>query len=425
MLEENLKGWAMIKYQEAISLIDQVSLKLGNETISILDSINRVCAKDILSPSRNPSSNNTAFDGFAVIAKETKGLSLKKNKKFKILKTIAAGNDPKINNYEKNSTVEIMTGGLVPKPFDSIIPVETVKYFPSKKKPTHIVVDEEIKKFSYIRFEGEDYNLKDVVVRKGEMIQPKHIMALTTLGINEIQVKKWPKIIFFGTGNEIVDYKHKNIAPWEVRNSNNHYFTSYAKYLHFQVIDGGVIKDDEPYKLKKALKKSLGSDIGIFVTSGAISAGKFDFIPKLIKKFGFNTYFKGVAIKPGRPIMMSKFKRKGKLFFGLPGNPISCAAGFRFFIYPLILNSLGMPKEKRFKAKLTNQYSKKENFTHFARCFMTTNSQGLIEIKVLHGQQSNRIKSFVQSNCWGIFPDGKKQFKQGDLIEWVPLIPSS
>ena len=56
---------------------------------------------------------------------------------------------------------------------------------------------------------------------------------------------------------------------------------------------------------------------------------------------------------------------------------------------------------------------------------MTTNSQGLIEIKVLHGQQSNRIKSFVQSNCWGIFPDGKKQFKQGDLIEWVPLIPSS
>ena len=86
LLEENLKGWAMIKYQEAISLIDQVSLKLGNETISILDSINRVCAKDILSPSRNPSSNNTAFDGFAVIAKETKGPSLKKNKKFKILK---------------------------------------------------------------------------------------------------------------------------------------------------------------------------------------------------------------------------------------------------------------------------------------------------------------------------------------------------
>ena len=83
-----------------------------------------------------------------------------------------------LDNYKKNSAVEIMTGGLVPKPFDSIIPVEQVKYFPSKKKSTHIVVDQEIKKSSYIRFSGEDYNLKDVVVKSGELIQPKHIMEL-------------------------------------------------------------------------------------------------------------------------------------------------------------------------------------------------------------------------------------------------------
>ena len=415
----------MIKYQEALNLFDKVSLKLPDEKISILNSTNRVCAGDILSPSLNPTSNNTAFDGFAVISKETEGLSLKKTKKFKILKTIAAGDDPKIDNYEKNSAVEIMTGGIIPKPFDSIIAVEQTKYFPSKEKPTHIIVDQKIKKFSYIRFAGEDYNLKDVVIKSGELIQPKHIMALTALGIQEVKVKKKPKIIFFGTGNEIVDYKDKNIQSWNVRNSNNHYFTSFGKNLYFQIIDGGVIKDDEPNKLKEALNKSLSSDVDIFVTSGAISAGKFDFIPKLIEELGFITHFKGVAIKPGRPIMLSKFKQKEKLFFGLPGNPISCAAGFRFFIYPLIRNSLGMPKEKKFKAKLINEYSKKENFTHFARCTMNINDQGLTELKVLQGQQSNRIKSFVKANCWGIFEEGKKQFKLGDFIEWMPLIPSS
>ena len=415
----------MINYQEALSLIDKISLKLPNEKISTLNSVNRVCAEDILSPSTNPTSNNTAFDGFAVIAKETEGLSLNKTKKFKILKTIAAGDDPKINNFEKNSTVEIMTGGLVHEPFDSIISVEKVKYFPSKEKPTHIIVDEQVKKFSYIRFAGEDYNLNDVVIKNGELIQPKHIMALTTLGIAEIKVKKQPKIIFFGTGNEIADYKDKNVPSWKVRNSNNHYFTSFGKSLYFKIIDGGIIKDDEPDKLKEELKKTLSSDIDIFVTSGAISAGKFDFIPKLIKEFGFETHFKGVAIKPGRPIMLSKFKQKEKLFFGLPGNPISCAAGFRFFIYPLIRNSLGMPKEKKFKAKLINEYSKSENFTHFTRCLMSISDQGIIELEVLQGQQSNRIKSFVQANCWGIFPGGKEQFKSGDFIEWVPLIPSS
>ena len=124
----------MINYQEALSLIDKISLKLPNEKISTLNSVNRVCAKNILSPSTNPLANNTAFDGFAVLAKETKGLSKKKVKKFKILKTIGAGDNPKINNYLKNSSVEIMTGGIVPKPFDSIIPVEKIKYYPSEKK---------------------------------------------------------------------------------------------------------------------------------------------------------------------------------------------------------------------------------------------------------------------------------------------------
>ena len=123
--------------------------------------------------------------------------------------------------------------------------------------------------------------------------------------------------------------------------------------------------------------------------------------------------------------MLSKFRRKEKLFFGLPGNPISCAAGFRFFIYPLLRNSLGMTKEEKFKAKLVNKYSKRKNFTHFARCLISVNSKGLSELRVLQEQQSHRIKTFTKANCWGIFPSGKEQFKPGDIIEWVSLIPSS
>jgi len=415
----------MIKYKEAISIIKKVSLKLPSEEISILNSINRICESDVRSPSLNPLYNNTAFDGFAVIAKETKGTSLKNKKKFKIIKTIAAGDSPKINNYRKNSVVEIMTGGLIPKPFDSVLAIEKAKYLPAKGKPTHIIIEQEVEKFSFIRFAGEDYKLNDVVIKKGEIIQPKHIMALTTLGIKSIKVKKKPKITFLSTGNEIVNYRFKNISPWQVRNSNNHYFKAFGKNLNFNIIDGGIIKDTNPSKLEKILKKIKYSNTNIIVTSGAVSVGKFDFIPELINKLGFKKYFKGVAIKPGRPIMLSKLKQKNKLFFGLPGNPISCAAGFRFFVYPLIRKSLGMQNEKKFVAKLHNRYLKVKNFTHFVRCFMKIDNKGLVQLEVLHGQQSNRIKSFVQANCWGIFPEGKSKFKKGDIIEWVPLIPGS
>ena len=415
----------MIKYKEAISIIKKVSLKIANEKISILDSVNRICDTDVKSPSINPLYNNTAFDGFAVIAKETKGVSKKNPKKFRIIKTIAAGDDPKIKNYFKNTVIEIMTGGLVSKPFDSVLAVEKAKYFPTKEKPTHIIINKEVKKFSFIRFAGEDYKLKDLVVKKGDIIQPKHIMALTTLGIKNIKVKKKPKITFLSTGNEIVNYKSKSILPWQVRNSNNHYFKSFGENLHFNIIDGGIIKDNNPEKLEKILKKFKKSDTDIIVTSGAISAGKYDFIPGLINKLNFKKCFKGVAIKPGRPIMLSKLKKKNKLFFGLPGNPISCAAGFRFFIYPLIRKSLQMENEKKFTAKLNNKYFKVKSFTHFVRCFMKIDNNGLVQLEVLQGQQSNKIKSFIKANCWGIFPSGKSKFKKGDIIEWVPLIPGS
>jgi molybdopterin molybdotransferase len=415
----------MIKYKEALSIIKKNSFRIANEKISILNSVNRICDFDVRSHSISPLHNNTAFDGFAVIAKETKGATISNPKKFKIIKTIAAGDTPKIKNYTKNSVVEIMTGGLVPKPFDSVLAVEKAKYFPSKEKPTHIIIKQEVKKFSFIRFAGEDYKLNDLVVKKGEIIQPKHILALTTLGIKDIQVKKKPKITFLSTGNEIVNYKSKNILPWQVRNSNNHYFKSFGENLHFNIIDGGVIKDNNPDKFKKIIKKLRNSDTDIIVTSGAISAGKFDFIPELINTLKFKKCFKGVAIKPGRPIMLSKLKKNNKLFFGLPGNPISCAAGFRFFVYPLIRKSLGMKTESAFTAKLKNQYSKVKNFKHFVRCFVKINNKGLTQLEVLQGQQSNKIKSFVEANCWGVFPEGKSKFKKGEIIEWMPLIPGS
>ena len=87
-----------------------------------------------------------------------------------------------------------------------------------------------------------------------------------------------------------------------------------------------------------------------------------------------------------------------------------------------------MLKEKNFKAKLINKYSKAiENFTHFARCLININNKGLGELDRYYKDSNlNRIKSFVQKQIVGVyFPGGKEQFKSGDIIEWAPLIPSS
>ena len=161
----------------------------------------------------------------------------------------------------------------------------------------------------------------------------------------------------------------------------------------------------------------INSKIDIIITSGAVSAGKFDYIPKIIKKFKLSNYFKNVAIRPGKPFLFAKIKKKQKVIFGVPGNPISSAACFRFFIYIYLKIILGINEEKPVKAVLKNSFTKKISFTHFVRSKINTTKNGKIEVKVLKGQESFRVQPFTKSNTWAVFPSGKSNFKKGEIID--------
>ena len=76
-----------------------------------------------------------------------------------------------------------------------------------------------------------------------------------------------------------------------------------------------------------------------------------------------------------------------------------------------------MKKEKPFKAKLINGYTKKKKFTRFLKSKVLINKKGYLEVKVLKGQESFRIKSFTAANTWSLFKSGKSTFKKGELIE--------
>ena len=161
----------------------------------------------------------------------------------------------------------------------------------------------------------------------------------------------------------------------------------------------------------------LKSNTDILVTSGAVSAGKFDFVPSVIRSFKLSNYFKSVAIRPGKPILFAKIKGKQKAFFGLPGNPMSSSACFRFFVYPYIENILGLNREKPIKAILKSGFVKKKKFTRFAKSKLNTTKNGKLEVEVLKRQESFRIKSFVKSNIWTLFPAGKSKFKKGEVVD--------
>tara|TARA_A100001234_G_scaffold221449_1_gene237608 strand:- start:3135 stop:4382 length:1248 start_codon:yes stop_codon:yes gene_type:complete len=403
----------MINYHQAKIILKKAKIRILNEKVSIKNSLNRVVAKDIFSPSNHPLEDNAAFDGFAVNSTDTKNITKKKSNYFKIIGSIAAGTKPlkkKINKYE---TAEIMTGGVVFRPFNSIIPIEQIIFYPNRKNPKSIIIKKKIKKFAHVRFKGSDYKKGQIIIKKGTIIRPNHILAFKTLGLKKIEVKKKINILFFSTGNEISN--SDNISPWKVRNSNSYYINSIKENFLFNLKIGNILRDNHEKIFKMEINKIFKSKIDLILTSGGVSAGKFDYIPNVIKKFKSSHYFKSVMIRPGKPILFAKIKQK--VIFGLPGNPISSAACFRFFVYPFIENILGIQPEKPLKAILRNSFIKKKNFTRFIKSKLSTTQNGKFLVELLPGQESFKIKSFTKSNVWAVLPRGKSKFKKGQIID--------
>ena len=405
----------MISYQNSIQILNKGRLKIKNENILSTKSLNRVSSSNIYSKFNYPTGNNAAFDGYAINSSDTKKLKRLKPKAFKIIGSISAGDKPFKKKIKKFEAVEIMTGGIIPKGFNTIIPIEKINFYPNKKVKKFIMINKKIIKYNNVRFAGSDYKKGELVIQKNTIILPNHILALKTLGIKNIKVKKKINILFFSTGNEI---SNKDIIPnWKVRNSNSHYIKSLNNNFLFNFKNGGILKDNHRNIFKSKIKKVFNSKIDIVITSGAVSAGKFDYIPSVVKTLKLSHFFKSVAIRPGKPILFAKLQGKQKAIFGLPGNPMSSTACFRFFVYPYISNLLGLKVEKPFKAILKNDFLKKKKFARFAKSKLNTTKDGKIEVNILKGQESFRIKSFVKSNIWALLPAGKSKFKKGEIID--------
>ena len=206
----------MITYKKAKKILIKSKIKIKDESIASSKSINRINVLNVYCSVNYPAGTNAAFDGFAVNSKETKNLNKKNPKKFKILKTLSAGDNPRLNRVNKYEAVEVMTGALIPKYFDTIIPIEKINFYSSSKNRKYIVINERIKKNQHIRYAGSDYKKSDLILKKGTIIQPSHILALKTLGIRNIQVKKKPNVLFFQLEMRLPIMKKLKIGKLEI-----------------------------------------------------------------------------------------------------------------------------------------------------------------------------------------------------------------
>jgi len=417
----------MISYDEALKSIYNNSVQLDSQLVKVIDSLGFVCDEDLASPENVPSFNNSAMDGFAVKSDVVREASEHNPVVLYVEGSTAAG-----DALNKGSTGigawEIMTGGPVPEAYDSVIKIEDIEILEqdNNDRPQKI----SIKTSSYIkqniRNSGEDFKIGDVVIKAGEIIYPQHIMALSSLGISDIKVKKKPNISVISTGLELVDDLSVPLKSGQIRNSNAPYILSELSAMNIEANYAGTIHDDVE-KFEETISELLEGESNIIISTGAVSMGRYDFIPDSLRKLGAEILFHKVAIRPGKPVLFAKFNigkdSNIKYYFGLPGNPVSAAVGLRFFTYPLIRNLLNLPEEIAFNATISSRETKKQGFRFFRKAYLHSDSNGSLIVDILNGQESFKISPLLKANCWAMMPDNKTKIDEGELLQIYPLNP--
>ncbi len=318
---------AAISFEEALASVLPVVRRQGTHEVPLPDVVGEILAGDIIADRNIPPFPRAAMDGFAVVrtGKETE-------RTYQVVGTVNPGTVWSGDAAEADC-VKIMTGAMVPAPFNTVIQVEHSEIDPGGSVQFHTAV----KPGKNIAREGEDVLQGTVLLSSGTFLSAHHVAMLASVGQWEVPVYQRPSVAILATGSELVE-------PWEgasgpmIRNSNAHFLLAALKELGFRDVRYlGIIPDDRETMMAK-IREGLALDF--LLVSGGVSMGDVDIVPDCLAACGVRQILHKIAVKPGKPIFAGE-SPAGGIVIGLPGNPVAVLVHFPMFIRPLLLKASG------------------------------------------------------------------------------------
>ena len=411
----------MISVEEALDKVLSYVDVLESERKPILDCLGQVLAEDVYSTIDIPPLDNSAMDGFALRAEDTRGASESSPRHLAVVGEVAAGSMP-TKEVGPGTTIRIMTGAPLPEGADAVIKFEDtdeVNRKSSRKDLSQIGILCETKKGLNVRRRGEDIARGNMVLQEGTVLRPQEIGVLASLGLSTALVIRRPIVAILATGDELIGVDQP-LLPGKIYDSNT--YTIAAEVSRY----GGIprilgIGRDSVQSLNEKIDEGLDADM--LVTSGGVSKGDYDIVKDVLAEQG-EIGFWTVRMKPGKPIAFGviekiKGRKKRKVpHLGLPGNPVSSMITFEQFARPAILKMIG----KRVLAKPTIRAIIDGDITNtdgrrvFARVVVTRRS-GQYYASLTGPQGSGILTSMVKANGVAVIPESSKGVKSGDMVD--------
>jgi molybdopterin molybdotransferase len=344
---------SVISVTEALETILDATPVLGVERVALLDALGRVAAEDVRSERAVPAADNSAMDGFAVRGADVATAPAR----LRIVGMAPAGSLLS-GRVEAGTAARIYTGSIIPEGADTVVRVED-----TESADGVVTVRVPIKPGANVRPRGEDILPGATVLARGTRLGPADIGVLASVGHAEIAVRKRPRVAIVSTGAELVEID-ETPGPAQVVNSNAYALAAAVEEAGCTPILHPIVRDRFE-DIRTRFEEAATADV--VLSTGGVSVGDFDFVRDALDALGVVRRFWKVAQKPGKPLTFGTIGER--LFFGLPGNPVSALVCFAVYARPA-LRKLAGHRAIHYpvvQAELTNTMKKATNLTEFVR----------------------------------------------------------
>jgi molybdopterin molybdotransferase len=390
--------------QEALAIILNNTFDFGIEEVDFIQSTGRILKETIVADRDFPPFNRVSMDGIAIASEAFN----KGQRTFKIEGVQAAG-CPQLTLKNNQNCIEAMTGAVLPKGCDVVIQYELLTI---ENGEAHINL-EEVKHFQNIHLKGFDKKKGDILIAPNTQISPAEIGVLATVGKSTVKVAKQPKVMIVSTGTELVEV-YETPAEHQIRRSNVFTLVSLLEKLHIKSDTAHILDDKEVLKSKIAL---FLEQYDVLLFSGAVSKGKFDFIPEVLAELGVEKLFHQVKQRPGKPFWFGVKplnNQQNKAIFAFPGNPVSTFVNCVKYFYPWYYKSVGVTVKNQ-QAILSEDFYFKPNLTYFLQVKLHQ-STGKLYATPVSGKGSGDLANLVEADAFLELPDDRYDFIKGEVL---------
>ncbi len=292
-----------------------------------------VSAQDILADLDFPPFDRVMMDGIAIRSESY----AQGHRTFTVEGTQAAG-VPALELVGQTVAIEVMTGAVLPRGADAVVRYEDLIGGREISQFAQVSDDLVIVPGLNIHRSGTDARKGQVLVRAGATMGPAQWGVAASVGLARVSLTSQPKILLVATGDELCEVS-ETPAPHQIRMSNVYAIAAALRDRGFEDVRMLHLADD-PAAMMDALRDEVATtDLCVF--TGAVSAGRFDHLPAVLREFGVDEIFHGVAQKPGKPLWFGQ-RAGGSIVFGLPGNPLSALIGTFRYVIPAAQEFMGI-----------------------------------------------------------------------------------